>query len=240
MVYNKRIMSNVSGRFQEVRSAIKEDFKDSSKLEKAIFAGSIATLAAHEFFMEATLASVGTEAYHVNPLLTGVAMGGLSLAAETGLTHGIAKSADTFKNASAKLTENVFSYVEDVKDGNKTGKVGEAVDTAALAFALGSPGVIMRDHARDPSRTYEENKKKGMKVAKALAAMNLGIGTVIGVDSWAAENMGAPNFADPMVNLAESKAVIAGIVGVIAIPRITKVIKKLRGDNAPSPQPEEA
>lgn len=230
-------MSRFIENLQAVSQAAGEDLSNSTAREKAIFYGSAALLTMHEFGMEAALVATGTHVYEWShdPIAVAAALGSLSLATETTLSLGISRSIETFKAVTHEVKERYYtSQIASPEKPTKRKAVLNAIDVTGLALTLGSPGVILRDYARDPDRGYEKNKKSGFRAAKALAAFNTIVtGGLIGASGWIAEKFGTDAVSKFVVEAGHSLYTYAGIAGYVLLRTLSTAHnnKKLRQAN---------
>lgn len=61
----------------------------------------------------------------------------------------------------------------------RSDRISESIQKASIILGLGSAGIILREHAIDPTRTREENIKTGRKAANILMKFNFGLGFTI-------------------------------------------------------------
>lgn len=212
----------MSKRFENLRAiwqAGREDMRGSTLAEKSTLIGSMALLGAHEFGMEASLIYVGTQTYEQtgNPLAVSLALGSMSLATESVLTIGMSKSITTFDKVTEELEDRYYTTQIATPDKPKRKhKIIGAVDNTLLALTLGSPGVILRGYAKDPSKTYEENRKTGLRTAGALATFNATVTAgIIGGSAWLGEKLGTEVISDAIVEIGDSPITYGVIVAYV-------------------------
>lgn len=213
-------MSEFIENISAVRQSAREDLKNSSAGQTLGFLATAATLTAHESVMIEALYAVGSHAlsYSGNPLVVGAAMGGFSLAVETGLSVGVSHSIETFGNATKTIKERYFSAAVDAKAPEQKGnKLLSAFDTVLFAATLGSPGIILREYSRHPDKTLAENKKTGLKAATALAAVNAVIGVSIAGGAALTEKLGSDVVTNTIIDLGNNPYFYASTFSVIAL-----------------------
>ncbi len=223
-------MSQFVENIQAVGEAAVQDYGESSWSDRARMLGSAALWPAHELGMETAIAAVGTHAleYTHNALAVGAAMGSLSLGVETTLAYLIAHNMQSFKGAVATIRERYYPEApeaDELEAANQQEKnrVAQAIDTGALALSLGSPGVMLRDFSRDPDRSYEENKRTGLRAGRSLAAFNFVLGTFLAGGGWVAEKLGTNAVTDAIINIGESPITYASIFGIVVGPRVWSI-----------------
>lgn len=213
-------MSEFIANVSAVRQAAHEDLKNSSARQALGFIATAATLTAHEAVMIESLYAVGSHAlsYSGNPLVVGAAMGGFSLAIETGLSVGISHSIETFSNATQTIRERYFSAAIDAKaPEQKDRKIIDAFDTALFAASLGSPGVILREYSRHPEKTLKDNKRTGLKAAKALGAVNATIGVALASGVAVTEKLGTDSVSRTIIELGNNPYFYASTFSAVAL-----------------------
>ncbi|MBC7708414.1 hypothetical protein H7Y63_04275 [Polaromonas sp.] len=210
-------MSEFTQNLSAVRVAAAEDFRTSTPSQALGFLATMSTLTLHEAAMIEALFAVGTHSleWSGNPLVVAAAMGGFSLAVETGLSAGISNSIENFSRATGELKNRFFKKDVDAPK-QKENKVLNAIDYALFAAALGSPGVILRDYSKHPDKTLAENKRTGYRAARGLSAVNATLGLVIGGGAVLSENLGAEVVPDTLVNLGNNPYFYAATFGIVA------------------------
>jgi hypothetical protein len=222
---------------QAVGHEARKDLAEGSVFNRITTIGSIALLGFHEVGMEFTLGRVGVWSFEHwnNPFITGGAMGATSAVIEGALTLGVSASLMNNKRASKAMGERFNSNSDSISDSvSKTGKgikdnLINAADTAGLALGLGSPGVIIRNHARDNTKTFKEDMKTGSIAAGALAASNFAAGIAASGGLWITNNMlnsqEGSNIALPVLKSPLT------YIGLFAITRSMGYVNKRKARN---------
>ncbi len=209
-------MSEFIDNISSVRNAAAEDFRSSSPTQALGFIATSAALVAHESVMMEALFAIGSHAfeYSHNPLVVASAMGGFSLAVESGLSLGIAHSIQTFGRATQKIKDNYFNdTIEEPKP--KGNKILNGLDNALFAASLGSPGVVLREFSRNPDKTLEDNKRTGFRAARALSAVNVVLGLTLASGVAASEQLGTDVVSDTVINLGNNPSFYASTFSIV-------------------------
>ncbi len=255
----------MSERFEDIRAiwnAAREDHQDASLRDKATFYATSLGLVAHQLGMEAALFAVGSSTYltvHQEmiggnvaaaiaaPLATGAAMGLFSLTTETLLTEGTSRGLDTFNAATTEIADRYIipDEVDEATDESleQLRTAGRSLkdkgDTVLIAVGLGSAATVVLDYGKHPDEPTENHRQLGLRVARALGAVNVGLGLGIGTAVSVSEAAGTEAVFNGLESVADSPityGVIAGLIGVRALFAAAKHRRKRIARDAASEQ----
>lgn len=191
----------------ELWNAFKADVRTSSGKERAGLIGTGLLMGAHQFGMEAALGYTGgvvLDAIHyplVAPIAVGTAMAGLSRGVEEGVTHLTSYGVSKFESLSGVLEERkkldteqeaALQAIGGTIEPARMDKISESIQRASIITGLGSAGIILREHAVNPTRTHEDNIETGRKAARLLMKVNFGIGFVVAGGTKLVDQTGLP------------------------------------------------
>lgn len=222
------MMSQFTENISAIRAAAHEDMAQSAIRDRAVFGGSMALLGAHEFGMETALVFTATHAAELsanNPIITGLATAALSLTVETTLTHGVARSIETFKQTMTEVRDRYFGNAALSSGVQARGsRLRDVVDNTTLALTLGAPGVLINDYAKQPQKDHQEHLATGKRTSRNLAIFNGAWSSVMSASAWISEKFGVDSVGNAIVDVARSPFTYLGLLGTFASLRVINSI----------------
>ena len=179
--------------------------------------GTLLGIMAHEVGgMSFVMGEAAAHAYEATnqPAVAGLAMGTASAAVELLLSTGAVASLRHFP-----LTGQAFErrLAEQPPQKNRRGLA--LYNTLTTAALLGSPGVVLTDFARHPTKSSRELWKTGAVAAGSLGVANATIGGALSGGLRLAEYLGHPGVGETAVTVAENPLTY---LGLFAASRVIK------------------
>ncbi len=191
----KRDLGIFADDLSAVKNEAKKDLKEASSFTRMATIGSVALIGCHEVGMEFMLGRVGVWSFEHwnNPFITAGSMTTSSLIVEGALTLGVsyslAKNHRVSEEMGQRFNLNNDDGNIDKKNTSIKNKLIDAADTAGLALGLGSPGVIVRNHARNNEKSFKDDLKTGSIAIGALAVSNYFVGLIASGGLWFSKSL---------------------------------------------------